>query len=284
MKVFVSWSGQRSKAVAELISDWIKCVLQASHPWISTRDIDKGAIWFSEISDQLKDTAAGIVCLTHENKDKPWILFETGALAKGLNTNRVCTFLIDLLPSDIEDPLAQFNHTQPDKTSMWGLICSLNGCLEAQRLEEKILKQVFDTYWPQFEQKFAKALHDTPPIEEAEPRSEESILTEILKHTRSLSSRIRDIETRFDFDKSAMLSGSFVPDAVFMGRNGLMPEIDSMVNDLIVHGMPPFKIVDELDRAGFSPEAAREALYKRGMIVGDRPSLTAAHGKKANPK
>ncbi len=46
MKIFVSWSGKRSKAVAELMSDWLKCVIQASQPWISTRDIDRGAIWF----------------------------------------------------------------------------------------------------------------------------------------------------------------------------------------------------------------------------------------------
>lgn len=284
MKVFVSWSGQRSKAVAELISDWIKCVLQASHPWISTRDIDKGAIWFSEISDQLKDTAAGIVCLTHENKDKPWILFETGALAKGLNTNRVCTFLIDLLPSDIEDPLAQFNHTQPDKTSMWGLICSLNGCLESQRLEEKILRQVFDTYWPQFEQKFAKALKDTPPVEAVEPRSEESILTEILKHTRSLSSRIRDIENRFEFDKSPALTPSFVSDAAYLSRNGLMPDIDALMNSFISSGISPFKISEELERMGYSPDVAREILYKRGIVIGDRASMATSHGKKGNPK
>jgi hypothetical protein len=49
MKIFVSWSGKRSKAVAELMSDWLKCVIQASQPWISTRDIDRGAIWFSGI-------------------------------------------------------------------------------------------------------------------------------------------------------------------------------------------------------------------------------------------
>ncbi|HHQ6082069.1 TPA: TIR domain-containing protein, partial [Enterobacter hormaechei subsp. steigerwaltii] len=111
MKVFISWSGQRSKVVAEIFSDWLKCVIQASQPWISTRDIDRGAIWFSEINDKLKDVSVGVVCLTQENKNKPWILFETGALAKGLTTNRVCTFLIDLNPEDLQDPLAQFNHT-----------------------------------------------------------------------------------------------------------------------------------------------------------------------------
>jgi hypothetical protein len=61
MKIFVSWSGRRSKAVAELMSDWLKCVIQASQPWISTRDIDRGAIWFSEINDKLKDVSVGIV-------------------------------------------------------------------------------------------------------------------------------------------------------------------------------------------------------------------------------
>ncbi|WP_085603314.1 MULTISPECIES: toll/interleukin-1 receptor domain-containing protein [unclassified Pseudomonas] len=196
MKVFVSWSGRRSKVVAELLSDWIKCVLQASQPWISTRDIDKGAIWFSEISDQLRETAAGIVCLTQENKNKPWILFETGALAKGLSTNRVCTFLIDLSPSDIEDPLAQFNHTMPDRTSMWGLISSLNGCLEGARLDERILRQVFDTYWPNFEKTFAEALVKTPQEVDVEPRSGDSILSEILANTRMLSSRVRELESR----------------------------------------------------------------------------------------
>ncbi|NVZ36572.1 toll/interleukin-1 receptor domain-containing protein [Pseudomonas sp. 21615526] len=280
MKVFVSWSGQRSKAVAELISDWIKCVLQASHPWISTRDIDKGAIWFSEISDQLKDTAAGIVCLTHENKDKPWILFETGALAKGLNTNRVCTFLIDLLPSDIEDPLAQFNHTQPDKTSMWGLICSLNGCLETQRLEEKILRQVFDTYWPQFEQKFAKALKDTPPTEVAEPRSEESILTEILKHTRSLSSRVRGIEDRFEFDKAHVSSGAFSSDAMFMSKNGVLVDTDPLIDALLASEQSPLVVVSELEKRGYPQEWIKEQLFKRGIIVSERSPSTTSLGKK----
>lgn len=196
MKVFVSWSGSRSKAVAELLSDWIKCVLQASQPWISTRDIDKGAIWFSEISDQLRETSAGIVCLTQENKNKPWILFETGALAKGLSTNRVYTFLIDLTPSDIEDPLAQFNHTTPERSAMWGLISSLNSGLESVRLDERILKQVFDTYWPTFETSFASVLAATPQEAEVEPRSGDSILAEILSNTRMLSSRVRELELR----------------------------------------------------------------------------------------
>jgi len=52
----------------------------------------QATLWFSQISDNLSDTSIGIVCLTQENKDRPWILFEAGTLAKGLSNSRVCTF------------------------------------------------------------------------------------------------------------------------------------------------------------------------------------------------
>jgi hypothetical protein len=200
MKVFISWSGSRSRAVAELLSDWIKCVIQATRPWISTRDIDRGSLWFSEINDQLKDTTVGIVCLTQDNKNKPWILFEAGALAKGLSSNRVCTFLIDLKPADLENPLAQFNHTLPERSSVWELIRTLNGCLGNNGLDERILEQVFSTYWDQFDTSFRKALEENLLSEEPEPRSEQNMLSEILDNTRVLGHRVRLLESRLDQD------------------------------------------------------------------------------------
>lgn len=194
MKVFISWSGARSRAVAELLDEWIQCVLQAVTPWMSSKDIDRGSIWFSEISDQLKDTKIGIVCLTQNNKNKPWILFESGALAKGLSSTRVCTFLIDLESSDVGNPLAQFNHTFPTKESVWDLVRTLNSALGDSSLRETVLERVFDTYWPQFEEQFKQALDDNPETKEATPRSEESILVEVLNTVRSMQHRIRDIE------------------------------------------------------------------------------------------
>lgn len=198
MKIFISWSGSRSKAVAEIMSDWLKCVIQASQPWISTRDIDRGAIWFSEINDKLKDTSVGVVCLTQDNKNKPWILFETGALAKGLSTNRVCTFLVDLSPADLQDPLAQFSHTTPEKGSVWELVRTINNCQNEKFLDERILEQVFETYWPQFQTKFENALKLNQPEEILPPRSEQDILSEILNNTRSLTQRMRLLESQVD--------------------------------------------------------------------------------------
>lgn len=194
MKVFISWSGKRSEAVAELLSSWIKCVLQATRPWISTQDIGRGAQWLNEINDQLKDTSVGIVCLTQENRQSPWIHFEAGALAKGLSANRVCTFLIDLTHSDVQQPLAQFNHTTPERASVWKLVTTLNQCLEPAGLAESVLLEVFDTYWPKFEERFNQIKADVPESTPSDPRSSDDMLKELLENSRSTDSRLRNLE------------------------------------------------------------------------------------------
>ncbi|WP_368165760.1 toll/interleukin-1 receptor domain-containing protein [Aeromonas sp. R9-1] len=194
MKVFLSWSGERSRLVATLLDEWLRCVLQAIRPWISTKDIDRGSLWFSEIQDQLQDVTTGIICLTQENKEKPWILFEAGALAKGLSNSRVCTLLIDLEPHDIRDPLAQFNHTKPDQDGIYALVHTLNNRLGDNRLDSTILTKVLDTYWAQFEERFQKIIADTPVTEKPKARPEKDILSEILEHTRTLNSRLNRLE------------------------------------------------------------------------------------------
>lgn len=130
-------------------------------------------------------------------------------MAKGLTTNRVCTFLIDLNPEDLQDPLGQFNHTNPEKSSVWELVRTINDCLGEKSLDERILGQVFETYWPQFEEKFKTALENNPPEEVIPPRSEQDILSEILNNTRSLTHRIRDLESEVHFKSKNMKNYDF---------------------------------------------------------------------------
>ena len=195
MRVFLSWSGERSQLVAQLLKDWLACVIQAVDPWISSKDIDRGSLWFSTISQQLGQTTVGVICLTKENIDKPWILFEAGALAKGLNSSRVCTLLVDLQPSDVRDPLAQFNHTLPTKESMWLLMRTINNASEQPILTEAILAKAFETYWPQFELSFSEIVRNTKDSE-LKPPADNELLLEILDSTRNLSSRLRAIESK----------------------------------------------------------------------------------------
>jgi hypothetical protein len=82
MNVFISWSGSSSKAVAEVLRDWLPDMISACDPRISSRDIDAGARWYPDLVKQLEQAQVGVVCITSDNLGDPWIYFETGAVAK----------------------------------------------------------------------------------------------------------------------------------------------------------------------------------------------------------
>lgn len=180
--------------IATYLKDWLACVIQNIDPWLSSKDIDRGSQWFSEITSQLADISIGIVCLTQENKNRPWILFEAGALAKGKKT-RVCTLLIDLENTDITDPLAQFNHTRLNKDDIRQLLGDINILLGDQALRDPVLDMAFNTFWPQFEERVAEILSQTEPEGQVSTvRSESELLTDVLNTVRGLDRRLQSLE------------------------------------------------------------------------------------------
>jgi TIR domain-containing protein len=109
MKVFISWSGAKSGALAETLRSWLPDVMQVVKPWMSRSDVEAGARWNRDIDKQLEETNFDIICLTKSNCNAPWILFEAGALAKTIANSFVCPYLIDMNPSDVPNgPLTQF--------------------------------------------------------------------------------------------------------------------------------------------------------------------------------
>jgi hypothetical protein len=58
MKVFFSWSGARSHAVAKALGEWASGVIQAVEPWISS-EIEKGAKWGQEVAARLEEVRFG---------------------------------------------------------------------------------------------------------------------------------------------------------------------------------------------------------------------------------
>jgi hypothetical protein len=188
MKVFISWSGDRSKAVAETLRDWIPNVIQAVKPWISSRDIPKGARWSQHIASQLEGAKVGIICLTPENLKAEWMLYELGALAKTLDETFVCTYLLDMKPTDVRDPLAQFQATTAaDKSDTRKMLQTINTAAGDQGLSEKQLDSVFDKWWPDLDQALRKIpAVGLPPAR----RSTEDMLEEALGLLRGLARAI----------------------------------------------------------------------------------------------
>ena len=84
MKVFISWSGEKSHKIANILREWMPCVIQSIKPYVSSKDIDKGARWSTDIAKELEDSYFGIICVTKSNINAPWINFEAGALSKAV--------------------------------------------------------------------------------------------------------------------------------------------------------------------------------------------------------
>ena len=154
MKVFLSWSGERSKAVAVALRGWLEDVLQDVKPWMSDKDISPGALWFDQLNKELALTSFGIVCLTPENTKAPWLLFEAGALSKAVESARIVPYCFELDPAAVQPPLAVFQGIRADEQGTERLLKSINECLESPLTEER-LKRGFDRWWPDLENRLS---------------------------------------------------------------------------------------------------------------------------------
>jgi hypothetical protein len=187
--VFLSWSLDRSRLIAEAFNEWLPMVVQAVRPWMSS-DIDKGSRALMEMAKALEGIRVGITFLTPENLDAPWILYEAGSLAKTIDdSTRLCTYLLGgLKHQDIKLPLGQFQHTGPEKEDTRRLIHTINKAVgEGNPLPDKTLDAAFDGMWPVLDEKLKS--FPPAPLTHAPKRKMEDMLAEILEFTRSETNR-----------------------------------------------------------------------------------------------
>lgn len=150
MDVFVSWSKSVSQGVAHALHSWLPEVIQQLTPWMSSEDIDKGQRWSDAIATRLEATGQGLICVTPQNLNEPWLNFEAGALAKSMQSARVRPLVFGLGVADLVGPLAQFMAADiTDKADMLKVMRSLNEATTAP-LADIRLERAFDRTWPDF--------------------------------------------------------------------------------------------------------------------------------------
>jgi hypothetical protein len=205
MKVFISWSGERSKKVAEALREWLPNVIQSLDPWMSSEDIEKGARWYVDIVSELESSYYGIICLTSDNIESPWIHFEAGALSKSMEKSRVCPYLFHIDPSIIKAPLVLFQAAKSTKEDTKKLLHSINQALAENALSAEKLDKTFERWWPDLNAKLEEIskMKDKP----IPKRSEIEMLEEILEIVRSLS---RSVASDKDDFKWPLESPEFV--------------------------------------------------------------------------
>jgi hypothetical protein len=148
---------------------------------MSEHDISAGSRWAEELHQQLESSNFGVLCLTPENINAPWLLFEAGSLAKSVSGARVVPYRFRLAAADIQFPLAQFQGVDADEAGTKKLLFSLNSGLK-QPMELARLERVFQRWWPDLRTRLEAVPSSVD--EHQNRRSDRELIEEILKLSR----------------------------------------------------------------------------------------------------
>ena len=173
-KVFICWSGARSREIATFLRGWLPKVLQNIDPFLSDVDIGKGDRWNRALAEQLEDSKFGLVCLTSENLTAPWLHFEAGALSKSTGSH-VAPILYKLDIEDLKGPLRDFQASAPfdNKGEMQLVLEQINVTMGDKANNNWV--GTFDGLWHMVEDKI-NALDKLDIIEITSPRDGGSLV------------------------------------------------------------------------------------------------------------
>jgi hypothetical protein len=232
MKIFISWSGTKSKNVATYLKSWIEQIIQAADPWISV-DIDKGKKWNTEIINELAESKVGIICLTRDNLNSPWILFEAGALSKA-SDSYLCTFLVDIAPTDLTGPLSFFQATKFNKEDVFKLLTTINNNIEktgGKSLTSENLKSLFKIFYPQLEDELNKIISTSETETKEEIRTDRELLEEAVQILRK-STKL-PIENSLEKEAKILLEFYAKKYAESQGITHYFVGLDEHINDFM---------------------------------------------------
>jgi hypothetical protein len=193
LKVFISWSGEQSLQVAQVLYDWLPQVLQTIQPYLSVEDTVKGTYWSAVVKHELAESDFGLICLTSTNLTAPWISFEAGALSNSIDQGYVTPFLFGVAPTEVIQPLAQFQVTEASKAvDVLRLVKDLDSACGTMALGEKRVEISFRMWWPHLE----AALANIAPPELVGQRSMQDMVLEVLNSQRALERFVTDVAGR----------------------------------------------------------------------------------------
>lgn len=271
MKVFISWSGERSQALAIALRDWLPLVIHFVEPWVSQSDIEAGERWALEVAKELEASNFGIICITKDNIGSEWLLFEAGALSRSMQEGRVIPLLLDLEFKDITGPVAQFQAKKFETSGTWDMITSINRCSESP-IPDARLKQLFDALWPELEKKAAEIPATTMAKKAVRPQHE--VLEELVQSVRGLDSRVRDVMD--DSPRSRRRRGKYHPMMIEEMSHMLKLRRDDPLRMLIIGSMAKddfpwlYELAVDAYRDSRSGRAAKSQESKRRLLAGIR--------------
>jgi hypothetical protein len=174
----LSWSGDRSKTAALGLKSLLEDTFPEGVQVFMSDHIEAGSLRAPRLQGELEQSQFGVLCLTEDNFQAPWLLFEAGAIAKKFDSAHVVPYLIDQLPPSADrSPLAHFQPVEAGRDGTLRLVRSINAVRESPQVDQRLERQ-FDRWWPDFEE----TLKGLPPstAKPPNPRSDREFLETIL--------------------------------------------------------------------------------------------------------
>ncbi len=167
-KVFISWSMPRAGGVAKGFKALLDMVLPEYEAFLSS-DIPSGTDWWPKLRQSLEDPTTGVVFLTPENRENPWLNFEAGALANSPAGKVMPILCFGLEETSLGPPMSAFQARRCDRDGIERLLCDLNEAVERERRRDKahVEKQV-KAFWKDFEEALEAA--NLQPRQRSRPR------------------------------------------------------------------------------------------------------------------
>jgi hypothetical protein len=188
MRVFISWSGDVSKEIGQAIRDWLPNVIQSVRPYFTPQDIEKGALWLSEIRSELDKSKVGIFIITRDNLTSQWLHFEAGAISSLADRISVCPLLFGIELTDVKGPLSQFQATVFNRNEAFKLVTTVNNLLGDQKLPDTNLDKIFKKWWPELDSAITNIMMSESKNGHENLRTDRDLIEEMLQTIRVISS------------------------------------------------------------------------------------------------
>jgi hypothetical protein len=240
---------------------------------MSDEDIEKGSQWFSDVEKHLDAARFGIICLTPDNLDSRWMMFESGALWKAIEEQFLCPYLFNLKSTQLKPPLSQFQAAVADRKNTQELVRSINRRQEPP-LSDSRIKKSFEKWWPELE-KALKGITPAPP-KKSVARSERELLEEILTTVRGISRS----------EVTTPVSGSrFIPWSRKQEPLHSDDRFKHAMEWLASHDRPVTVTTPSLDWQGAAEQVFEEAVKRQWReSAPDKPEPQPAKSPKKDPK
>lgn len=266
--VFISWSGDEARTIAESLQKFLKFVLANPPSFVASKDIKAGEVWFTEIAAQLDACDVGVIVVTPQSRLKPWLHFEAGAIAKRVGRSAAIPLLCGLAIGDLAGtPLAQLQALTMDRAGILKLCSRLNQLLEAN-LTEAFIIEAFDNFWPTYEGQ----LTDPAIWSGVEPQAHVPTTADLSVQLSQLSASISQLAERVERTNRG-------PAPLILGQGELATKSADDMLRIVASRMNEWSATAAATSAGSATSASDATTSASLAAAGSAPSVARRAGR-----